>query len=81
MVAKLLKKAEFTRMPKKAARPEFILRVDWQLGRPSQAWDQLWARILGDVLSSTNLKPANEEECRNRFLDRLEQPEELGDGA
>ncbi len=68
-------------MPKKEHRPEFILRVDWQHGRPPLAWDQLWARILGDVLSSTNLKPTDEEECRNRFVDRLEQPEELDDGA
>ncbi len=68
-------------MPKKEARPEFILRVEWQHGRPPQAWDQLWARILGDVLSSNNLKPTDEEECRNRCEDRLEQPEELGDGA
>ena len=26
--------------PKKEARPEFILRVDWQHGRPPQAWDR-----------------------------------------
>ena len=61
--------------------PEFILRVDWQHGSPPQAWDQLWARILGDVLSSTNLEPTAEGESRNGFADRLEQPEEFGDGA
>ena len=55
--------------------PEFILRVEWRHGSPPQTWDQLWARILGDVLSSTNLKPTAEEE------DRLKQPEELGDGG
>ena len=65
-------------MPKKEHRPEFILRVDWQHGRPPLAWDQLWARIFGDVLSSTYLKPTDEEECRNRFVERLEQPEEPG---
>ena len=65
-------------MPKKEARPEFSLRVDWQHGLPTQAWDQLWARILGDVLVSTNLKPTAEEEG---FVERLEQPEELGDGV
>ncbi len=54
--------------------------MDWQHGRPPQAWDQLWARILGEVLSLTSLPPIAEEECRNGFVDRLE-PEELGDGS
>ena len=43
----------------------FSISSSWDIGPRTPMWDQLWARILGDVLSPTNLRPTDEEECRS----------------
>ena len=72
----------------------FAVQPEWATGPRTPAWEELWRRLLVEVLnhqsaandSITNWETpdygsGDEEKCRNRFVDRLEQSEELGDGA
>ena len=72
---------DFGKKPRNGKSQGFSISSSWDIGPRTPMWDQLWARSLGDVLPLTNPEPTEEDACRNQYVDRLEQPEELGDEA